>query len=74
MQAQRIITYTDNMGKLADIPTFQPSRRVELILLYSDETGSATRKKRHPPRNLKGAITEKGDIFSTSSENDWGIS
>ncbi len=74
MQAQRIITHTDNMGKLTDMPTFQPSRRVELILLYSDDTGSTTRKKRHPPRKLKGLIAEKGDIFSTSPESDWGIS
>jgi hypothetical protein len=74
MQAQRIITHTDNMGKLSDMPTFQPGRRVELILLYSDDIGSATCKKRHPPRKLKGVIAEKGDIFSTSPESDWGIS
>jgi hypothetical protein len=74
MQAQKIVTYTDNNGRLADIPIFKPSQRVELILLYSGESHPSTLKKRHPPRKLKGAVKEIGDIFSSAPVSDWGIS
>ncbi len=73
MQAQRIVTYTDKTGRLVDMPIFQASKRVELILLYSEESPPATHLKRHPPRKLKGVVTEIGDIFSSVPESDWGI-
>ncbi len=74
MQAQKIVTYTDETGRVIDMPTFQPRQRIELILLYTEDSYPAAHKKRSPPPKIKGAITEKGDIFSSAPESDWGIS
>lgn len=74
MQAQKIITCTDKAGRLVDMPTFQPMQHVELILLFPDQANSPAIQKRRPPEKLKGMLIEKGDIFSSATHDDWGIS
>ena len=74
MQAKKIITRTDKAGRLVDMPTFQPMQRVELILLFPDQDNLPPRNRRKPPAKLKGILIEKGDIFSSATDEDWGIS
>jgi hypothetical protein len=74
MRAQKIITCTDQAGRLVDIPTFQPMQHVELILLFSDLRNPPSPHKRRPPEKLKGILLEKGDILSSAPHDDWGIS
>ncbi len=74
MHAQRITTSTDESGRLVDMPTLQPKQRVELILLFPDQENLPPLRKRSPPEQLKGMIIEKGDIFSSATKDDWGIS
>lgn len=73
MQAQKIITCTDQAGRIVDMPTFQPMQKVELILLFSDQENDQPIKIRRPPEKLKGLLIEKGDIFSSVPYEDWGI-
>jgi len=74
MRAKKIITCTDHTGRLMDMPAFQPMQRVELILLFPDEVNPPPPNKRCPPEKLKGILIEKGDIFSSAPDDDWGIS
>jgi hypothetical protein len=74
MQAQKIITCTDKAGRLVDMPTFKPMQHVELILLFPDQGNAPPLQKRRPPEKLKGMLIEKGDIFSSATHDDWGIS
>jgi hypothetical protein len=73
MQAQKIITCTDQAGRIVDMPTFQPMQNVELILLFSDQGNLPPPHTRRPPEKLKGLLFEKGDIFSSAPHEDWGI-
>ncbi len=74
MQAQKITTCTDKAGRLVNMPTFHPMQRVELILLFPDQDSPPTLKKRSPPEKLKGILREKGDNFSSATNDDWGMS
>ena len=73
MQAQRIITQVDSTGHLMSIPLLPPGQTVELIMLIHDQATlpSACRKA---PKALKGKLREIGDVFSTASSKDWGLS
>ncbi|GAB6057101.1 hypothetical protein [Desulfonatronum parangueonense] len=74
MQAQKITTFTDKTGRLINLPTFKPMQQVELIVLFPLQEDSQPVKKRRPPEKLKGVMLEKGDIFSSTPCEDWGIS
>lgn len=73
MQAQKIITCTDQAGRIVNMPTFQPMKKVELILLFSDQENDQPTKTRRPSEKLKGLLTEKGYIFSSAPHEDWCI-
>ncbi len=74
MQAQKITTCTDKYGRLVNLPTFKPMQDVELIVLFPVQKNSSSLQKRRPPETLKGMLIEKGDILSSASHDDWGIS
>ncbi len=74
MQAKRITTYTDNAGRIVNLPTFKPMQQVELIVLFPLQENASPVQKRRPPEKLKGVLLEKGDILSSAPHDDWGIS
>ncbi len=74
MQAQKITTCTDKYGRLVNLPTFKPMQDVELIVLFPVQKNPSPLQKRRPPETLKGMLIEKGDILSSASHDDWGIS
>jgi len=73
MHAKKITTTTDESGNLKNLPKLRPKQQVELILLFPEQEDLPQSSKREPPEELKGLIVEKGDIFSSASEGDWGI-
>ena len=73
MQAQRIITQVDSTGHLISLPLLPPGKTVEVIMLIHAEKAPSI-PSRKAPRSLYGKIREKGDVFSTASHQDWGLS
>ncbi len=57
-----------------NLPTFKPMQEIELIILYSEKKHLSPLQKRRRPEKLKGMLVEKGDILSSASHDDWGIS
>ena len=73
MQAQRIITQVDSTGHLMSLPLLPPGQTVEVILLiHAQDTLSTPSRK--SPSSLHGKIREIGDVFSTATAQDWGLS
>jgi hypothetical protein len=73
MQAQRIVTIVDQTGHLKSLPLLPPGQQVEVIMLLLDRNTPAT-SRRKAPEHLKGKMRETGDILSTASPQDWGLS
>jgi hypothetical protein len=73
MQAQRIITQVDSSGHLMSLPLLQPGQTVEVIMLIHEHKTLSTPLRR-APSSLYGKIRETGDVFSTASPQDWGLS
>lgn len=73
MQAQRIITKVDPTGHLMSLPLLPPGQTVEVIMLLHDQNNLPS-LRRKAPVSLRGKIREIGDIFSTASPQDWGLS
>jgi len=73
MQAQRIITQVDSSGHLMSLPLLPPGQTVEVIMLIHEQKPLST-PLRKAPRSLYGKIRETGDVFSTASSQDWGLS
>ena len=68
MRAQKIITCTDQAGRIVDMPTFQPMQNVELILLFSDQGNLPPPHTRRPPEKLKGLLFESAGRAKLDSD------
>jgi hypothetical protein len=73
MQAQRIITRVDATGHLISLPLLPPGQTVEVIMLMH-VPDSVSGRLRKAPDALRGKIRENGDVFSSASDQDWGLS
>ena len=71
MQAHRIVTQVDSTGHLTGLPLLPPGRMVEVIMLVMDQQSTVVRRK--PPLKLRGKIVISGDVLTSVSPSDWGM-
>ena len=72
MQTQRIVTQVDATGQLIGLPLFPPGQMVEVIMSVLGKPTQVVRRK--PPKKLQGTVRIIGDVLSTASSEDWGMS
>jgi hypothetical protein len=72
MQTQRIVTQVDATGHLIGLPLLPPGQMVEVIMSVLDKPTRVVRRK--PPKKLQSTVRIIGDVLSTASSEDWGIS
>ena len=75
MQALEIETTISPQGAIALPPECQwvYGQNVRMILLLDTPKETATKKRRRPPVQFAGKVTETGDVMSSVPTADWGI-
>lgn len=73
MFAERIITETDQSGRIKNMPLLPPNKRFEIILLDLNETTPGNGKKRVPHSEIKGKMQIFGDIINTAPQDLWDL-
>ena len=73
MFAEKVIIETDAQGCLKKMPVLPPNKRFETIFLVIGDSNKVESVKRHPCRDLKGAVKIHGDILNSASEGLWNL-
>lgn len=71
MFAERIITETDQAGKIKKLPLLPPNKRFEIIILDLNESNPGNKRTPHP--GIKGKLRISGDIINTTSQDLWNL-
>ncbi|MEQ1740535.1 MAG: hypothetical protein ABL884_11585 [Methyloglobulus sp.] len=74
MQIQRILQTVDTQNLVIQVPASFVNRQVEILVITLDESiPNQTQRRRVPPQQLAGRVTEKGDVITSVPAEDWGI-
>jgi hypothetical protein len=74
MQIQRILQTVDTQNLVIQVPASFVNRQVEILVITLDESvPNPPQRRRVPPQQLAGRVTEKGDVISSVPAEDWGI-
>ena len=74
MQIQSILQTVDTKSLVIQVPASFVNYQVEILVITLDESAPNLPQRRHlPPQQLAGRVTEKGDVISSVSAEDWGI-
>lgn len=74
MQIQRILQTVDTQNLVIQVPASFVNRQVEILVITLDESDHLQpQRRRVPPQQLAGRVTEKGDVISSVPAEDWGI-
>ncbi|NOU22778.1 MAG: hypothetical protein HOO93_13530 [Methyloglobulus sp.] len=74
MQIQRILQTVDTQNLVIQVPASFVNRQVEILVITLDESASTpAQRRRVPPQQLAGRVTEKGDVMSSVPAEEWGI-
>lgn len=74
MQVKRSIETPSTSRLVIDLPESFVNHRVEVLVITLDEPEiPQPRRRRVPPPQFAGKVTELGDVMSSVPASDWGI-